>query len=249
MDDDFEEIKVKRRSGDKPVFESLLLQQISDGIDYLRDESRDILSGIDLKGVNDLDFEDLGHNTLNHIEDIAFDLSEFKSEVLNEDTLPPFIVQSSANAKKALNRDSDYIRYAQKRLNELDLESDDYSETNRKIIVLCDKAIRIDNTNPDSHYIKGLALVNLEEYEKAVDEFISALALKDDINIWISIADVNRRNGDFEDAINVYDYVLNKYGESYEAVLGKAHTYSDWGEDNKAGCEFEKAEKIKHDSE
>ena len=40
---DWEDIDVDKRRTDKVHFESTILQQVSDGIDFLRDESKEIL--------------------------------------------------------------------------------------------------------------------------------------------------------------------------------------------------------------
>ena len=61
---DEEDIKVNKRSTDKVYFESTLLQQISDGIDFIRDQSKEILSEIDLKGLDNIDIEEFGEYTL-----------------------------------------------------------------------------------------------------------------------------------------------------------------------------------------
>ena len=45
--DKWDDIKVNRRSADKIRFESPLIQSISDGVDFLRDESREILKELD----------------------------------------------------------------------------------------------------------------------------------------------------------------------------------------------------------
>ena len=57
---DEQDIKINKRSTDKVFFESTLLQQISDGIDFIRDESREILREIDLRGLDEVDIEEIG---------------------------------------------------------------------------------------------------------------------------------------------------------------------------------------------
>ena len=52
---DAEDIKVNKRSSDKVYFESILLQRISDRIDFLRDESKEILQDLDLNRFEDVD--------------------------------------------------------------------------------------------------------------------------------------------------------------------------------------------------
>lgn len=113
---DEEDIKVNRRKGDKAVFESNLLQQISDGIDFLKDESKEILNELDARGLNEVVLEEFGETTLNHISDVVDEMSQLKSEIIDEDDLPESIKESSRNIKVALNRDEDYVRRAKRRL-------------------------------------------------------------------------------------------------------------------------------------
>ena len=54
MTDDWDDIKVNRRKGDKVYFESTLLQQISDGIDFIRAESKEILQELDIQGIDEI---------------------------------------------------------------------------------------------------------------------------------------------------------------------------------------------------
>ena len=248
MDDDWDDIKVNRRKGKKVRFESNLLQQISDGIDFLRDESKDILKGLDStefkQNIDSFDIEEFGENTLNQISDIADDLSQFKSEVFNSDDVPDFVKESSLNAKRALNKDADYVRRAKRRLDKA--ESDelvDVYKTNLRAIELCDKAIEVNPSNNEAYYLKGLAFVNIEEYDEAIEEFINSLALKDSPDIRLDIANANRLNGEFNDAINVYDSVADI--REFESLKGKAVTYYDWQKYGQAQMFFKKASAIK----
>lgn len=247
MDDDWDDIKVNRRKGNKVRFESNLLQQISDGIDFLRDESKDILKGLDStefkQNIDSFDIEEFGENTLNQISDIADDLSQFKSEVFNSDDVPDFVKESSLNAKRALNKDVDYVRRAKRRLDKV--ESDelvDVYKTNLRAIELCDKAIEVNPSNNEAYYLKGLAFVNIEEYDEAIEEFINSLALKDSPDIRLDIANANRLNGEFNDAINVYDSVADI--REFESLKGKAVTYYDWQKYGQAQMFFKKASNI-----
>jgi tetratricopeptide (TPR) repeat protein len=247
MDDDWEEIKVNRRKGDKVRFESPLFQQISDGIDYLRDESKEILRGLDStefkQNIDEFDLDEFGENTLNQISDIADDLSQFKSELFNSDDVPDFVKESSINAKRALNKDADYVRRARRRLDRI--ESDelvDVYKTNLRVIVLCDKAVEVNSKNREAYYLKGLALVNLEKYDEAIEEFINSLALEDDPDVRLKIADSNRLNREFNDAISVYNSVSDV--KEFEALTGKAYTYYDWQKYGQANMHFKKAASI-----
>ena len=242
---DGEDIKVNRRKGDKVHFESTLLQQISDGIDFLRDESKEILSELDIKGLDNVEVREFGETTLDHISDIADDLSQFKSEVVDSDDFPEIVKEYSNSAKKALNRDEDYVRRAQRRLDRLDSgDLANFYKTNGRIIELCDKAIEVHPLNAEAYYLKGRALVNLDKYTRAIEEYINSLAIKDDIKVWIAIANANTLNEDYDDAINVYDSILEKDEYSFDAIKGKALAYYASGDYKKADEEFKKASVI-----
>ena len=242
---DAEDIKVNKRSSDKVYFESILLQRISDRIDFLRDESKEILQDLDLNRFEDVDVSELSENTLDQISNIADDASQFRSEILNSEDFPKIIKEYSIDAKKALNRDSDYVRRAQRRLNNQDAsELVEFYKTNLRIIELCDKAIEVNSSNAEAYYLKGRALVNLDKYPQAIDEYINSLAIEDDVNVWIAIANANTLNGDYDDAINVYDSVLKKDKDSFEAIKGKALTYYACENYKKADIEFKKAAAI-----
>ena len=247
MTDDWDDIKVNRKKGNKVHFESTLLQQISDGIDFLRDESKEILKGLDSnefkQNLDDFDLEEFGESTLNQISDMADDLSQFKSEVFNSDDVPEFVKESSINAKRALNRDVDYVRRAKRRLDRV--ESDelvDVYKKNVRAIELCDKAVEVNPSNNEAYYLKGLALVNLEKYDEAIEEFINSLAIEDNPDIRLDIANANRLNGEFNDAINVFESVADI--REFEALKGKAYTYYDWRKYGQAKMFFKKASLI-----
>ena len=71
MTDDGDDIKVNRRKGDKVYFESTLLQQISDGIDFIRAESKEILQELDIQGIDEIVLEEFGEEALDQISDIS----------------------------------------------------------------------------------------------------------------------------------------------------------------------------------
>ena len=247
MSKDWEEIEVNRRSSDKVVFESPLVQSIYDGIGFLKDETTEILKEIDNRefkqNLDELDVEKLGETAINHFTDFADDLSRFKDGIMDSDEVPDFVKKSSKDFKFALNRDGDYVRRARAKLDKLD--SDNLVEvykTSIRVIELCDKATAINKRNHEAYYLKGLALINLDKYDDAIEEFITSLALNDDIYTRLAIANANRLNKDFEDAINVFDSLMDD--DSFNALKGKAYTYYDWGKYSEASQAFKQASAI-----
>ncbi len=241
---DEEDIKVNRRSNDKIHFESTLIQQIADGIDFLRDESKIILKELDLNVADDFDIEEFGKSTINQIDDLVDDISKFKSEILNSDDVPDFIKDSSNDFKKALNRDDDYVRRAERKLNKVDsvVGVADYYKVNVRIIELCDKAIDVNYVNSQAYYIKALALINLEKYDDAIAELVKCLAIdEDNLDAWCVIGDANRLNSKFDDAISIYDKVLSMDEKSVKALKGKAFVYYDLNDYEKADEFFKRA--------
>lgn len=239
-----EEIKVNKRSNDKIRFESPLIQSISDKIDFLRDESKEILKELDStefkQQIDEFDIEEFGQETINNITDIVDDLSQFKNEIINDEDIPDIVKESSKDVKFALNRDEDYVRRAKRRL-----FSEDY-DNDVRVIELCDKAIDVNRFNWEAYYIKGIALHNLEKYEEAIEQLIKSLALKEDnINARLYIANSYRLNREFEKAIEVYDSVLKRDENSFDAFKGKAFTYYNSKDYQKADEFFKKANSIK----
>ena len=70
------------------------------------------------------------------------------------------------------------------------------------------------------------------------------MAIEDDVKVLIAIANANTLNGDYDDALDVYDSVLKKDEESFDAIKGKALTYYACGDFKKADDEFKKATAI-----
>lgn len=243
MPKDEEDIKVNRRSKDKVVFESRFVQSIYDGIGHLKDETTEILREIDSEefkqNIDEMDIQKFGETAITHFSDFADDLSKFKDDVINKDQVPDFIRDSTREAKIALNRDEDYLRVAKRKL---DSEGSDY-ETNLRVVQLCDKSIDLNNKNPEAYYLKGLALTNLGMYDDAIEEFINSLALDGNVKSKLAIANVNRLNKEFNDAINVYNSLLEE--DPFEALKGKAYTYYDWMKYGQASKAFREANEIR----
>jgi len=243
--DDWDDIKVNRRSSDRVCFESNLIQQIYDGIDYLRSEGKDILMELDKKGIDDFDLEDFGEKTLNQIDDIVDDIDDFREE-MDLDDIPEFVKNSSKNAKVALNRDSDYVRKAKRRLKKAEGEDGRrFEKINLKVVKLCDKAVYVNELNFEAYYVKARALVNLKKYDEAIDALISCLSVnRDYVDAWLLIGDVNRLNSDFEDAISIYDRVLEDNEGLFEALVRKARVYCDMGLFAEADDFFKRADAV-----
>ena len=72
--DEGEDIKVNRRSSDKIYFESPLIQSISDGIDFLRDETKESLEELDStefkQKIDELNLEEFGEYAAGQISEI-----------------------------------------------------------------------------------------------------------------------------------------------------------------------------------
>lgn len=248
---DWENIDVKKRSTDKVFFESNALQNISDRIDFLKDETAVILRELDeselKQKLDEIDLEQFGENTVNHIDDVLDEISKFKDDIVASQDIPDDVKEFSRTTKYYLNRDDIYIRKAYRRL-----ERDNSYKTNRRVVELCDKAIDLNKYNVEAYYLKGRAYMNMKKYQYAIDEFITVLALDgDELDARFAIAEANRLKGDFEDALDVYNSILRIDSESSEAFKGKALTYADMKEYQKACNYFKKAdsfEKLEGDS-
>ena len=247
---DEEEIKVNKRRTDRVYFESNFIQSISDKIDFLKEESKGILEELDSTEIkhqlDSIDIEEFSENTINQIDDIVDDISRFKDGVIDAQDLPDSVKEQFRITRMYLDRDDDYVARAKRKLARIDSSklADSYG-TYFRVIELCDKAIYVNKYNFDAHVIKAQTLVNMEKYDEAIEEFIGALSIQDDIEVWLAIAETNRLNGDLDDSINVYDKVLSKDKNSFEAFKGKAYTYFDLKNYTKANYFFKKANSIK----
>ena len=241
---DWQDIKINKRSTDKVYFESPILQSISDKIDFLREESKEILKELDStefkQQIDEWDLEDLGVEALNQISDIVDEIVQFKDEIIDSDEIPEEVKEYSKDFKVALNRDADYVRKAKRRL-----ARDDY-ENNERIVQFCDKAIEVNDSNWEAYHIKGIALINLDKYGEACEELNKSLKLNEDNdNARLYLANAYRLNREFEKAIDTYDSVLEKDENSFDVYKGKAFTYYNWKKYDKADECFKKANSIK----
>ncbi len=244
--DNWDDIDVNERSTDKVYFESNFIQSVYDKIDFLREESQEILKELDStefkQQLDEFDLEEFSEDAINQIDDLLDEFSSFKDSMINPEDLPDDIREQYRNTQAYFNRDGDYLRRAKRKMARLNAEklTDGY-KVNRRVVELCDKSIAVRPGNSDAYELKAQALVNLEEYEDAIDEYVNALALKDDVNIWLAIANANRLNGDFEDALDVYDSILRKYDKSFEVLKGKAFVYFDMGDYSECDKMFKQA--------
>lgn len=234
---DWEDIDVNQRKTDRVYFESSLLQNISDSIDFLKDEAAEILMELDStefkQKIDEMDLEEFSEEAVNQIDDIFDEISQFKDQVINKDDLPEDVKEFSKNTKAYLNRDEVYIRKARRKL-----EKGDSYRSYSRVVELCDKALDIDRSNAEAYYLKGQALINLKRYDEATEEFIAVLAIdEDNLDARLGIADANRLNGEYEDALDVFDSVLDADDASFDALKGKALTYFEM-EDYKNADEF-----------
>ncbi len=248
--DKWDDIKVNRRSADKIRFESPLIQSISDGVDFLRDESREILKELDSteikQKIDEVDLEEFGEEARDQISEIKDGLNQVRSEIIDSDDLPDFVKESSLDAKRALNRDVVYVRKAKRKLyllysgkltNELN--------TNVRVIELCDKAIEVNFNNWEAYYVKAQALMNLEQYNDATDELIKSLALNEEnLDAWFDVAESYKLNKQFDESIDVYDSILKRDGDSFEVFKGKALCYVGLEDYQNADKFFKKANSI-----
>lgn len=249
--DGWDDIKVNRRSTDKIYFESPVIQSISDSIDFLRDETKEILKELDStefkQQIDEFDLDEFGEDAVNQISEIKDELSQFRSEIIDSDDIPEFIKESSLDAKRALNRDADYVRRAKRKLYMLDSgRLTDELRTNVRVIELCDKAIEVNFNNWQAYYVKAQALMNLEKYDDASEELIKSLALNEEnLDAWFDVAKSYKLNGEYKKSIDVYDSILKRNEDSFKVFEGKALCYAELEDYPNADKFFKKANSIK----
>lgn len=241
---DFEEIKINRRSTDRLYFETPIIQSIYNRIEFLKKENESILEEInstELKQkIDSLDVVKFGEESINMVYDVADDMSKIKDHVIDSMDLPSFVKDQSKNMKFALNRDEDYVRKAKRKL-----KADDY-KSNIRIVELCDKAIEVNYLNWEAYYIKGIALINLDKYDDAIEELTKSLALNEDnIDARMYIGFAYMFKIEYANAIALFDSVLEIDKNSFDAFKGKALTYYYWEKYDEANLFFKKASSIK----
>lgn len=241
---DGEDIEVNRRKTDRVLFESSLLQNISDGIDFLRDETTVIFRELDSsefkQKMDEINLEEFSENTVNKIDNIFDEISQLKDVIMESDDIPDGIKDFSNNTRAYLNRDIIYVKKARRKLE----VSDSYYSSNRAI-ELCDKAITVNKFNAGAYFYKGKALVNLKKYNRAIEEFINVLALDSEcVDARLGIANANRLIKEYDDALDVYNSILRHDSQCFEAIKGKALVYADMGQYKRACDLFKMADTL-----
>lgn len=177
--------------------------------------------------------ESISNQFFSDMDGIRKDACEFVAKF----DLDDFIDDVSTNSKRALNRDAFYVSRARRKLGK--------SGDNNRIVRLCNKALLINELNWEAYHIKGIALINLERYDEAIEELISALALnEDDIEARCYIAKAYYLKGDPGYALKVYDSVLNINDKYFEALKSKALIYFEEENYYEADKYFTKANEV-----
>lgn len=248
---DWDDIEVNRRKGEEVLFESELVQSVYNQIKFLRKETNNLLKKLDSKDfkqqIEDFDVEEFSEDVTSQIFLFIDNMYDLAEETIPFDDIPEFVDESTLNAKRALNRDADYVRKAKRKLQYLNSDTEIYNrdKINLRVIELCDKAIEVNENNYEAYYLKGIAKINLKNYDEGIDELINAMVVKgDSADIRLEIANANRLSGEYGDAIDVYDSVLKMQDDSFEAFKGKAYTYFDWEKYKESDMFFEKANLI-----
>ena len=248
---DWDDIEVNRRDGEEVLFESELVQSAYNQIKFFRKETNKLIQKLDSKEfkqqMEEFDVDEFSEDVTSQIFLFIDNMYDMAEEAIPFEDIPEFIDESTLNAKRALNRDADYIRKAKRKLQYLNSDAEIYNKDkiNMRVIELCDKAIEVNRNNYEAYYLKGIAKINLKNYDEGIDELINAMVIKgDSIDIRLEIANANRLSGEYGDAIDVYDSVLEMRDDSFEAFKGKAYTYFDWEKYNECDMFFEKANLI-----
>lgn len=242
-------IKVNKRSADKVYFESPLVQSIYDKIDSLREESKLILEEIDSsefkQQLDEIDLEEFSEDTIDQIDDLFDEISRFKDDIIDTQEIPEDVKKHYRMTQMYFDRDGDYVRRAERKLKRVDSNklTDAYGIYIR-VIELCDKAIKVNDYNFDAYVLKAKTMVKMRRYAEAIEVFTHALSIKNDIGVWLGIAEANRLDGDYDKAIDGYNEVLSMDAESFEAFKGKAYTYFDLKDYKKAAYFFGKANHV-----
>ena len=241
---DYEDIKVNKRSTDRLYFETPIVQSVYNRIEFLKKERKSLLKELDSKElkqrIDSFDVEKFADESIDKIYDAVDDASKIKDNVIEIAELPEFVKEYSNDMKFALNRDQTYVRKAKRKL-----KKDDYN-SNKRVIELCDKAIDVNYSNWEAYYVKGIALINLDRYDDAIDEFTKSLALNEGnvySRLYIGFAYMFKE--EYDSAIALFDSILETDRNSYDALKAKAVTYYYWKKYDLATEFFKKASSVK----
>ena len=162
------------------------------------------------------------------------ELKEEATKYIGDFDLEDVLDDLDINTKVALNRDTDYIVRARKKMEKT-------REFNR-VITLCDKALIVNPKNWEAYFLKGVALFNLGRYGEAIEMLLNSLALNEDnLDARVYIARSYFYKGNEEYALSVYDSILNIDDKYFDALEGKALIYFSQKDYENADKYFKKA--------
>ena len=134
--------------------------------------------------------------TLNQIKNIAKDVSKEVVNVVGDKYLE---IKANAN-----------------------FDDEKYDE----VIKAANEILKLDKLNYEIVLLKGKALMKQNKYNEATEAFIEALAIDDTkIEPLLHIAEINNLQGNIDDAINIYNSIIEKENNNAAALLGLARSY------------------------
>lgn len=120
-----------------------------------------------------------------------------------------------------------------------------YAETkNPKTLAICDAMNKndADGTNPNPDYLKGVYYYNLEDYDKALEQFNSCI--QKDYNFLDAYMEKGRilyKQSKFQEAINIYDLAINISSTFADAYYWKGKCQEALGEKEEAKLNYQRA--------
>tara|TARA_B100000965_G_scaffold121006_1_gene99998 strand:+ start:47 stop:2080 length:2034 start_codon:yes stop_codon:yes gene_type:complete len=93
---------------------------------------------------------------------------------------------------------------------------------------------KIDNTNQSSFYNLGISLINIQEYDEALDVFLQAIDIKESATIYTEIGNIYTKKSEDQLAIEYYKKALKIDNKFSKALNNLANIYEDTGNYKKA---------------
>ncbi len=110
-------------------------------------------------------------------------------------------------------------------------------------------AIEADKSRWQAKLARGIANVNLGEFDSALSDFTDVTKSNPkNANGWFNRAEVNYGLAQFESAISDYDHVLELNAGDIQAMTGRAHCYARLGEWDKARADYDVVVKMQPNS-
>jgi tetratricopeptide (TPR) repeat protein len=159
---------------------------------------------------------------------IAFDKGDLDDAILKAEKL---VSQDDENVEALLTLASTYLQKGSLSFREV--------EYGKKALEVVGRALTINDSSDQGHFIKGYAYEIMEDYKKALESYDRALELRVSTEVYNQIGHVYDLMGNDEGSIEFYDKALEMDSQSVHARMNLARNNFENGERNDSLKGFE----------